>query len=202
MSYSKDYWFTYQRQIGHMDLIQRNSHDYELALARISKIKRFVTAGKLIDVGCSNGAFVRRALEDGFISEGLELHESIAQIARSLNAVRMRVGDLREQKLPSETYDVVVLNDVIEHFYDPLNEMAEINRILKIHGLLVIETPNADMLKLSGFMLSWKHVRPSEHLFLFSEDLLTEILKDYQFNILLKEYPIPGKISIYSQKTK
>jgi len=53
--------------------------------------------------------------------------------------------NLETDKLPFEdnSCDVVLLLEVVEHFYeDPMFCIAEINRILKLDGLLVITTPN------------------------------------------------------------
>lgn len=54
--------------------------------------------------------------------------------------------DLETQTIPvdGETFDVVLCCEVIEHMeLDPMHMMAEINRVLKPNGLLVLTTPNA-----------------------------------------------------------
>ena len=53
--------------------------------------------------------------------------------------------DLETEALPvpDETFDVVLCCEVIEHMeVDPMFMMAEINRILKPEGLLILTTPN------------------------------------------------------------
>jgi ubiquinone/menaquinone biosynthesis C-methylase UbiE len=45
--------------------------------------------------------------------------------------------------VPDETFDVVLCSEVIEHMeIDPMFMMAEINRVMKPNGLLILTTPN------------------------------------------------------------
>ncbi len=59
--------------------------------------------------------------------------------------VEVRAVDLEVSPFPveSESVDAVVLTEVIEHLWvDPLFALAEINRILRESGILLVSTPN------------------------------------------------------------
>jgi SAM-dependent methyltransferase len=58
-------------------------------------------------------------------------------------------GDIDENELPmaDESFDAVILNNVIEHMYHPLHLLSESRRILRKNGILVITTPNQANLK-------------------------------------------------------
>ena len=45
---------------------------------------------------------------------------------------------------PDETFDLVVHSDTLEHVPDPVRGLAECRRVLKPHGLLILETPNPE----------------------------------------------------------
>lgn len=64
---------------------------------------------------------------------------------RSLEAHAF-VVDLEREPLPvaDETYDVVICCEVVEHMEtDPMYMLAEVNRVLKPNGRLLLTTPNA-----------------------------------------------------------
>ena len=44
--------------------------------------------------------------------------------------------------LPENSIDICILKDVIEHFYDPMYPLREINKVLKKDGLLLLSTDN------------------------------------------------------------
>ena len=49
---------------------------------------------------------------------------------------------------PDETFDLVIFTEVLEHITrDPMHTVSEINRITKVGGWLVLETPNCTSLR-------------------------------------------------------
>ncbi len=53
-------------------------------------------------------------------------------------------GDISHLPFHDETFDVVTANMVFEHLDKPDEQLAEIHRILKRGGLLILATPNAN----------------------------------------------------------
>lgn len=54
------------------------------------------------------------------------------------------LDDLNRRPLPflDNTFDTVVLGEVLEHLYYPINLLNELKRIIKSKGLLIISTPS------------------------------------------------------------
>lgn len=112
--------------------------------AVLQTIIRYVSSGKLLDVGCATGDFLTVARNLGFFAEGLELSRWSAQIARKKG---IKIYENRLKLLArkfSAKYDVVTMWGVIEHFENPLEEMTYINKLLKPGGILAIWTGNVD----------------------------------------------------------
>jgi len=45
-------------------------------------------------------------------------------------------------ELEDESFDLIISLETIEHLYNPNQYMAELNRMLKKNGLLILSTPN------------------------------------------------------------
>ncbi len=156
----------------------------------LANLGRLTIGKKLLDVGCSNGQFMYQAKQMGFEVKGAELNAGTAQIAQA-NGLEVFIGTLTEANLASATYDVVTLNDVIEHVPDPINLITECQRLLVDDGVLVIGTPNLDCLfnKLTWqlwrlFGIGWSAVTPPHHLYQFSAKSLNRLLSQSGFKLI------------------
>ncbi len=100
--------------------------------------------GALLDLGCDDGLLTRRFAERVRASDvrGVEVVVERAAEARA-RGVEVTVADLNGQ-LPFETdtFDVVVSNQVIEHLAETDTFLIEIARILRPAGYAVVSTEN------------------------------------------------------------
>ncbi len=99
-------------------------------------------AVRLLDVGCSTGAFLLTARELGCTVEGVEPSADAAATARDAG-LNVFTGYLEDARFADATFDAATLIEVLEHLRDPRALLAECRRILKPGGVLLITTPNA-----------------------------------------------------------
>jgi SAM-dependent methyltransferase len=78
------------------------------------------------------------------------------------------LGKLQDQRLPSEGYDAVVMNHLVEHVPEPHELLRECHRILKRGGRLVILTPNTESVAHRKFRENWFCLCIPRHLQLFN----------------------------------
>jgi len=128
------------RFFEHRDDSERARSKYKEELRRVSR-----TSGRLLDVGCANGGFVRYAQNHGFNAEGLETAE-YAQ-----NPYNLRIHCTFDN-LPDATFDVVTAWAVFEHLHDPMRYFREIERILKRGGKFLFLVPNFDSYRSKAMM--------------------------------------------------
>lgn len=59
------------------------------------------------------------------------------------------IMDLNTEKIPlkNNSVDIVIAGEIIEHIFNPVRFLSEINRILKYKGTLILSTPNICSLK-------------------------------------------------------
>jgi SAM-dependent methyltransferase len=140
-------------------------------LKTLLKYKR--PPGRVLELGAAYGAFVGLLKLAGFDPIGLDLSPWVVNFAHQTFDVPMLTGRIEKQNLESESFDVIVMMDVLEHLPNPVETLSECMRLLKPDGILMIQTP--EYKELSYSQLQEKQddfltlLLPKEHIFLFSQ---------------------------------
>ena len=114
----------------------------------------YVRGGKLLEIGCGSGRYLRRMKNLGWDCQGIDFSAAAVDICRSLG-LPVHQGDLASMRFPPDTFDVVVASHLIEHLPDPGGFVEESARILKRGGILVLKTPNNRALGRKWFGRYW-----------------------------------------------
>jgi SAM-dependent methyltransferase len=153
-------------------------------------LRRYKKSGRVLDVGCSVGFFLRVAKEQGWETFGVDQNMRSIQYARDNYGLNVMNGALEEAGFPPKSFDVVTLWDVIEHLPAPIGTLRQIAGLLKDDGILVFETPNIDGLfprlsyRVGKWMNYWPHPTPPGHLFQFSMKTIRLLLQEAGFSPL------------------
>ena len=97
--------------------------------------------GRLLEVGCGSGSFLAAATRAGWSATGIDFDEDAIAAARHIKGVDARTGDLFEQGFAENSFDAIVMNNVIEHLPRPGAVFEECYRIMTKGGRLVMITP-------------------------------------------------------------
>jgi SAM-dependent methyltransferase len=173
-------------QCGYSDYV-RNKHLYvNLFNRRLDEILRYTGGkrGRLLDVGCATGVLLELARLRGWEVSGVDISEYATGIAREFYSLDVFTGELAEAEYPDEHFDVVVMDDLIEHVADPAALVREGRRILKAGGLLTLNTPNRGGLWHLLMGRRWFHYRQSEHTYFYAPQVITEQLNRHGFEVL------------------
>ncbi len=181
--YQKDYYENRGGQNGYVNYTKSKSE-----LARTFRLRlRFVEKklgrkGRLLDVGCALGECLFQAKALGWPApRGIEVSEQAIRYAQE-NGLDVQKGDLTSHKLIEGSFEVILLQDVIEHTADPIAQLANCYALLEPGGILYLTTPNVEGFwsKVSG--ARWVHYRPHEHLSYFSNKTIRAALRAAGFN--------------------
>lgn len=99
---------------------------------------------KILDVGCGGGQLLEQYTKIPKIEVyGVDISEKALKIAHKRD-YKTYLCDVENEKLPFENtaFDIIVINDLLEHIIDPDNLLRECHRVLKNEGLLIICVPN------------------------------------------------------------
>lgn len=131
--------------------------------------------GRLLDIGCGDGAFLAGAQKAGWQTAGTELKPDAA---RSLGL------DVRydlEQFAGGERFDCVTLWHSLEHLRDPRAILARIKAILRPNGALLLAVPDNGGWQAKLFGRHWLHLDVPRHLFHFDRRSLAGLLESVGF---------------------
>jgi len=136
--------------------------------------------GRLLDVGAGSGWLVEQMNALGWRAEGLDFDAEAIARARA-RGLTMHAGGLLTHEFPPETYDAVTMSHSIEHVHEPGRWLAEVRRILRPGGTLVVATPNSDSLLHRRFGAYWFPLDPPRHLQIFNRRSLERALSGAGF---------------------
>ena len=148
-------------------------------------VRRFAKGGRLLDVGCNTGYFLNAARLD-FEAHGVEPSEWASDFARTRLRLDVVTGTLEEAGFQPGFFDVVTMNDVVEHFTDPQRALRQVASLLRPGGHLYLVTPNIRSLSARLLGGRWWGLRPA-HLYYFSPETLGRMLRHAGFEVVLRK---------------
>ena len=105
----------------------------------------------MLDVGCGSGTSLLEAKALGAMAFGIEADPNVKPIAAALG-LTIHFGNLQDQPFPEQAFDLIVMNQVIEHLPDPDEGLRALRERLTPEGRMVLVFPNTASLwrRLSG----------------------------------------------------
>lgn len=132
----------------------------------------FVAKGsRVLDIGCGSCETLLYHKQRGCEAYGIE-SDSNAQKVADLHQLHFKFGVFDRGLYPAEHFDFVTMDQVIEHFRDPVLMLEEIHRILKANGKLILTTPNAMGWGARTFKNKWINWHIPYHLHFFNRQSL------------------------------
>ncbi len=143
--------------VGGGNEVPRNEQQNHLRFERVCSLSN---GSKVLDFGCGNGMLVNYLKKQGFDATGYDKFNP------------------KFKKLPKkETFDIVIMVEVIEHLNEPFKELDLIYKSLVKGGSVMIETSFSDWLTLED-----TYIEPSVgHSTIFSHRGLTELMASKGF---------------------
>jgi 2-polyprenyl-3-methyl-5-hydroxy-6-metoxy-1,4-benzoquinol methylase len=129
-----DYYNGFYREISRLDA-ESNS---------FSKIERFLPPlsndAKVLDIGAGHGSVSHELVKHGLTVHALEANAEAVEALRSKGFVA-HVYDISLPIDLGETFDLILLLDVLEHVFDPVKLLAQATSHLNNDGRLIVTIP-------------------------------------------------------------
>jgi len=140
---------------------------------------------RLLDVGCGSATLLGLMKQRGFTVRGFDSSAEAAQIALEVDGVEVTVGSrLQDAGFDDSSFDVITLFHVMEHVTDPHGVLAEVRRMLRPGGKLVLQVPNIDSWQFRLFGARWYGLDVPRHVVNYSSAAILRLIESAGFKVV------------------
>lgn len=160
----ESYWQA-REQTGNMKAKEISESQKHFKLNLIASLIEPKT--KVLDIGCGDGsllAFLKQSKD--IYPYGIEISPTACKLAQE-KGIKVFQKDITKESLPTETFDYIIMSEVLEHLTNPVEILLQLNGHFSHRLLITIPNTGAinDRLRLlfGRFPKQWI-LHPSEHL--------------------------------------
>lgn len=184
------------------DLLRGTFQKYRLS--KVLQVYSPMSEERVLDLGCGLGTFCfalaplcKRITGVDYSKKAIDLCNKLLETSECSN-IKFVCADAQNTRLKSESYDVIICADLLEHLYPEVSEkvLDECRRLLKKRGKLVIWTPHRghilEIIKNNNIILK----RDVSHVDYKSMDNLLASLRKRDFSVH-KSYYAESHIPVF-----
>ena len=167
---------------------------------RSDRVLELVTDKKydsILDIGCDNGYLLLKIANKIKVQKliGIDISSKV------INQFKLKLDQYNndiiihnvDENIPfkDKEIDLIVMVAVLEHVFDPMFVVKEINRVLRDDGIFIVEVPNIAFIKYRFNLLfgkrprtSWGYGWDGGHLQYFNQKDLRKLLENNGFTIM------------------
>lgn len=185
---------------------KRSEAYLEDAKKKLNIVRSFVFSGaRILDYGCAVGDFLQVAKDFKFDPVGYDISDFAVDYVRKEKGINAFSGSLKASLFKKNSFDAIVMFDVIEHIPN-FNEVLDLFFIwLKSGGYLFLTTPNMESWDAKLFGKKWYgYTRIPQHINYFSPDSIQSTLSESNFTVVsMKTWGFVRSVSyLFSQVYK
>jgi 2-polyprenyl-3-methyl-5-hydroxy-6-metoxy-1,4-benzoquinol methylase len=143
-----------------------------------------LVGGRILDVGCGAGFFLRALDSNCWERFGVEIAGQASAIAsKRLGRDHIFNCTLIEAPFASSSFDVITFWSTLEHMNRPRAAIIKARQIIKRGGSVIIQVPNAASYQARFFKGCWFALDAPRHRYHFRPDQLKQLLSDAGFEV-------------------
>lgn len=157
-----------------------------------AKLLKEYATGKVLDLACGSGIYTNYVSELGLHATGLDNQpEFIKKAKQAFPKVEFRVGDVMKLLFPKNSFDTVILFDILEH----VDDEKVIREAIRVGRRLIISVPHENQTILPLYGLSHAHDLDRTHQRVYTKETLSKLLKDQKLKIIYLKPSLPLSLS-------
>jgi len=151
-------------------------------------VRKYIPAGKVLDIGCGGGGTLARLPGEGHIPHGIEISAALAREAHARAAPRggqvVQANALEgTEAFAPNTFDGVLMSAFLEHEVHPGPLLVGLLRVLKPGGHIIIKVPNYGSLNRKLMRNEWCGLRFPDHVNYFTPQSLRRLAQENGYEI-------------------
>jgi SAM-dependent methyltransferase len=139
-----------------------------------ARFLRPLPRGRLLDVGCGDGAFLAKARRMGFECYGIEPGGAESG-NRARSGIRVSHCSLLDFEGYEGFFDCITLNHVFEHLLEPEESLRKIRTLLRPGGRVLIRMPRTDHFLFRRYAPCWPQLDVPRHVYLYDAQNLERL---------------------------
>ena len=169
--------------------LEHHAQEFYAAPAELKAkwMSRNCPPGRLLEVGCGEGAFLKAARAQGYEVHGMEPNPHRARRVKERFGFDVEEAFLDNSRLPRASFDVVYHCDLLAHFPEPISDLRKMVTFLRPGGVLCFEVGI-----LGGMSSTWYRligeIGLGQHLWFFSNQALEKVFEQSELVVEKVQY--------------
>jgi len=176
------------KQSNPLNYLANSEPSYWGTIHAIQNILKVEKTARILEVGSGLGYFTYSLKMAGYNVQGLEISKE------AVNVATKRFGDyyicddlLHFAEINKNSYDIVIMTEVIEHISDPKEFIISSKNLLKNNGVCIFTTPNKSFYPKE---VAWFSDAPPIHCWWFSEESIKYVANLYNMELKLVDFKL------------
>ncbi|MBF0103103.1 MAG: class I SAM-dependent methyltransferase, partial [Desulfobacterales bacterium] len=180
--YSINYFDAWGEQTSYQLYWELKRSLYQKLLNSITDVH--IAGGNALDVGCATGAGLSVLKDMGYSPYGIDVNPYAIETAKNRTPyASVHHCTLEDAPFTPNFFNLIVFSDIIEHVYNPFDNLNNTYHLLNKGGCVILLTPDIKSFSALLMRTYWIHYK-KEHLFYFSKKSIERILKKTGFHIV------------------
>lgn len=176
-----EYFKTIKNQSNPLQYLANSEEAYWGIKTALEQLKEDKSKLKVLELGSGLGYLTYALRKENYNAVGIEISQEAVNQANNHFGKYYLCEDLFEySKTNKETFDIVILTEVIEHIESPISFIEAIKELITPEGKIILTTPNRTLIPSN---IIWATDLPPVHYWWFSEKSMNIIAKKLNLDI-------------------
>lgn len=152
----------------------------DIFLKRLQIINKLKKPGRILEIGSSIGVMLKLFKDSGWEVLGIEPSKKACEIANQ-RGIKTINSSFEKASLIKSSFDIVILNHVLEHLDNPKQILDKCHQVLAKNGIVFVDVPNFGSLSARLWKSHWPYLLLDEHNWHFTRQSLNKLFTSSGF---------------------
>jgi len=150
-------------------------------------VKNYCQGGKILDIGCGTGEFLKYCQLKRFNVTGVEPNDKARDYAQKHSLI-LTYKQLELLEANGGSYNCITMWHVLEHIHDLNGLLSQVKKLLSPDGIFIVAVPNSNSWDAARYKNHWAAYDVPRHLYHFTKSTLLMLVSKHGLKIR-KIYP-------------